>query len=84
MLSRDAGRSDRERRIREIIARHPVGTQEELAVTLRRTGASHLERLRANVDPAVPMLYVPYQFARFHGVRATNQVSAALSAELGY
>lgn len=36
--SRDAGRSDRERRIREIIARHPVGTQEELAATLRRQG----------------------------------------------
>jgi len=36
--SRDAGPSDRERRIREIIARHPVGTQEELAVTLRRQG----------------------------------------------
>ena len=62
----------------------PVLDGAGLAVTLRRTGASHLERLRANVDPAVPMLYVPYQFARFHGVRATNQVSAALSAELGY
>src|SRR5436853_4485723 len=35
---RDAGRSDREHRIREIIARHPVGTQEELAATLRRQG----------------------------------------------
>ena len=34
-LSRDAGRSDRERRIREIIARRPVGTQEELAATLQ-------------------------------------------------
>ena len=70
----------------DILEGSPIHGPDETfhALTLRRTGASHLERLRANVDPAVPMLYVPYQFARFHGVRATNQVSAALSAELGY
>jgi len=37
-ISRDAPRGDRERRIREIIARHQVGTQEELAEALRRQG----------------------------------------------
>ena len=62
----------------------PVLDGAGLAVTMRRTGATHLERLRAAVDPAVPMLYVPYLFARSHGLRATRQVAAALSAELGY
>jgi len=37
-MPRDATRADRERRIREIIAHHPVGTQEELAAALRRQG----------------------------------------------
>ncbi len=37
-ILRDAPRGDRERRIREIIARQPVGTQEELAAALRRLG----------------------------------------------
>jgi hypothetical protein len=62
----------------------PVLDGAALAVTMRRTGAAHLERLRAEVDPAVPIFYVPYQFARSHGLRSTRQVAAALSAELGY
>jgi transcriptional regulator of arginine metabolism len=37
-MPRDATRADRERRIREIIAQHPVGTQEALAAALRRQG----------------------------------------------
>jgi len=37
-IPRDATRADRDRRSREIIARHPVGTQEELAGALRRRG----------------------------------------------
>lgn len=37
-ILRDAVRSDRERRIRGLIAQHPVGTQEELAAALRRLG----------------------------------------------
>jgi hypothetical protein len=53
-------------------------------VTLRRTRAGHIERLRAGVDPTVAMLYVPYLFLRSHGLRATHQVSEALAAELGY
>ena len=55
-----------------------------LAVALRRGSAEHLERLRAELDRSVPMLYVPYLFLRTHGMRATRMVAAALSAELGY
>jgi hypothetical protein len=40
--------------------------------------------LRAAVDPAVPLLYVPELFVRSHGMRSTRQVAEALSAELGY
>ena len=35
-----------------------------LAVTVRRDGVAHLERLRAAIDPEVPLLYLPYLFAR--------------------
>ncbi|MDQ6615704.1 MAG: ArsA family ATPase [Actinomycetota bacterium] len=55
-----------------------------MAVTLRRTRAEHLERLRAGIDPGVPMLYLPYLFARSHGLRSTRQLAEALSAELGF
>jgi anion-transporting ArsA/GET3 family ATPase len=53
-----------------------------LAVTLRRTRAAHLERLREAIDPDVPLLFVPELFARTHGLRATRQVADALAAEL--
>jgi anion-transporting ArsA/GET3 family ATPase len=62
----------------------PVLDAARLAVTLRRTRAGHLDHLRSALDPAVPMLYVPYLFARGHGLRTTGQVADALSAELGY
>jgi anion-transporting ArsA/GET3 family ATPase len=55
-----------------------------LAVTLRRTRSGHLARLRAGVDPTLPILYVPELFARGHGLRTTNQVAQALGAELGF
>lgn len=55
-----------------------------LAVALRRGSAEHLERLREALGKKVPMLYVPYQFVRGHGMRATRQVAEALSSELGY
>ena len=61
----------------------PVLSAAILAVTMRRTRASHLERLRAGIDPSVPLLYLPYLFSRSHGLRATRQVAAALAAELG-
>ena len=69
------------------VAGGPVGSVLEaarLAVTLRRTRAGHLERLRASIDAAVPLLYVPYLFTRGHGLRTTGQVADALGDELGY
>jgi anion-transporting ArsA/GET3 family ATPase len=62
----------------------PIMDAAELAVTLRRTRAGHLERLRAGVPSEIPLLYVPYLFARSHGLRSTRQIAEALSAELGY
>jgi anion-transporting ArsA/GET3 family ATPase len=53
-----------------------------LAVTLRRTRAAHLDRLREGIASAVPMLYVPELFARYHGLRATRQVADSLATEL--
>jgi len=52
-----------------------------LAVSLRRTRATHLERLRAEVD--LPMLYLPYLFTRSHGLRVTRMMADALDEELG-
>jgi anion-transporting ArsA/GET3 family ATPase len=52
-----------------------------LAVSLRRTRAVHLERLRAEVD--LPLLYVPYLFVRADGLRVTRVVADALGEELG-
>jgi hypothetical protein len=55
-----------------------------LAVTLRRTRAEHLGRLRDELPPALELLYLPYLFTRDYGVRATNSIAEALGAELGY
>ncbi|MDY7099630.1 MAG: ArsA family ATPase [Actinomycetota bacterium] len=54
-----------------------------LAVGLRRGRAEHLERLRTDLDPAIPMLYLPELFTRSHGIRTTRQVAEALGEELG-
>jgi anion-transporting ArsA/GET3 family ATPase len=62
----------------------PVLEGARLAVTMRRTRAGHLQRLRQELDPAVPMLYLPYLFSRSHGVRTTRQVAASLGEELGF
>ncbi len=61
----------------------PVLEGARLAVTMRRTRAGHLERLRAGLPPEVPVLYLPYLFARFHGLRTTKQVATSLAEELG-
>ena len=53
-----------------------------LAVTVRRDGVAHLERLRAEISMEVPLLYLPYLFGRAHGLRAVRQVARALSEEL--
>jgi len=53
-----------------------------LAVSLRRTRATHLEELKHAVE--LPLLYVPYLFVRDHGLRVTRMVADALGAELGH
>jgi len=62
----------------------PMMEAARLAVTMRRTRAGHIERLRSSIDPSIPLLYVPYMFMRAHGFRTTRQVAEALSAELSY
>jgi anion-transporting ArsA/GET3 family ATPase len=62
----------------------PLLQAARLTVTMRRSRMVHLATLRGAVDPAVPLLYIPYLFFRRHGLRATRQVTEALSAELGY
>jgi anion-transporting ArsA/GET3 family ATPase len=62
----------------------PVMEAARLAVTMRRTRAGHIDRLRTSIDPSIPLLYVPYMFMRAHGFRTTRQVAEALSAELSY
>jgi anion-transporting ArsA/GET3 family ATPase len=56
----------------------------QLAVRLRRTRGVHLARLRSELPPGTPLLYVPYLFQRSHGARATSQVAAHLGEELGF
>ena len=52
-----------------------------LAVAMRRSRIEHLSHLRDSVD--LPMLFVPYLFARSQGRRETGMVADALTAELG-
>ena len=52
-----------------------------LAVSMRRTKATHLARLRDAVD--LPLLYLPYLFVRDHGLRVTRMVADRLGEELG-
>lgn len=53
----------------------------QLAVSLRRTRAVHLTRLRETLD--LPMLYLPYLFVRAEGLRVVRMVAEALGEELG-
>jgi anion-transporting ArsA/GET3 family ATPase len=62
----------------------PVLDAARLAVTLRRTRAGHLTRLRAELPGDLPLLYLPYLFTRSHGVRVTTQIAEALGEELGF
>jgi anion-transporting ArsA/GET3 family ATPase len=62
----------------------PVLEGARLAVTMRRTRAGHLDHLRQALDPAVPVLLLPYLFTRAHGLRTTRQVAASLGEELGF
>ncbi|HYI62177.1 MAG TPA: ArsA family ATPase [Acidimicrobiales bacterium] len=60
----------------------PILDAAELAVTLRRTRAAHLQTLRAGLTD-VDLLYLPEVFARSTGLRFTRQVAEALDEELG-
>jgi len=62
----------------------PITDAARLAVTLRRSRAEHLERLRDALPPDLPQLYLPYLFLRSHGMRSTRQAADALAGELGY
>ena len=53
----------------------------DLAVTLRRTRAAHLSRLRQTVE--LPLLYLPELFIRAQGMRVTRMVAGSLGEELG-
>ncbi len=74
LVARDLGTS------RELV--EDVLAAARLAVTVRRDGVAHLERLRAEIASEVPLLYLPYLFARAQGLRAVRQVARALSEEL--
>jgi anion-transporting ArsA/GET3 family ATPase len=77
---------ENERRLSEALdtSVRPILDGAQLAVTLRRTRAAHLTRLRRELPDGTPLLYVPYLFQRSHGVRATRQVAEHLAEELGY
>jgi len=61
----------------------PVLEAARLAVTMRRTRSSHLQRLQAGLPEGLPVLLLPYLFARTHGLRTTRQVAKSLGEELG-
>ena len=55
----------------------------ELAITLRRSRAEHIARLRSELPAGVPVMNLPYLFTRAHGIRATRQLADALGDEIG-
>jgi anion-transporting ArsA/GET3 family ATPase len=61
----------------------PVLEAARLAVTLRRTRSTHLQRLQAGLPQGLPVLLLPYLFARSFGARTTRQVARSLGEELG-
>jgi anion-transporting ArsA/GET3 family ATPase len=61
----------------------PVLEAARLAVTLRRTRSTHLQHLQAGLPADLPVLLLPYLFARSFGARTTHQVAHALGEELG-
>ena len=62
----------------------PLLEAARLAVTMRRTGAGHLQRLQAGLPPDLPVLLLPELFTRTHGLRTTRQMAQALGEELGH
>ena len=61
----------------------PVLEGARLAVTMRRTRSAHMQRLQAGLTKGLPVLLLPYLFARSFGARTTRQVAHALGEELG-
>jgi anion-transporting ArsA/GET3 family ATPase len=53
-----------------------------LAVGLRRASATHLATLRERIPAGLPLIYVPYQFTRSHGMRTTHVVAELLGEEV--
>ncbi len=62
----------------------PIFDAARLAVTLRRSRASHLERLRSEINKNVPLLYLPYRFNRSEGLKSVRTTATYLSDELGF
>ena len=60
----------------------PVLDAARLAADLRRSRAVHLERLNAELPPNIPLVIVPYLFAKMHGMRMTKQIAERLGEEL--
>ncbi len=54
----------------------------DLAVRLRRSRTSHIARLRQELPPRTPMMYVPEMFSRAQGIRATRMIADAIGDEL--
>lgn len=54
----------------------------DLAVRLRRSRTSHIARLRGELPPDTPMMYVPEMFTRAQGIRATRMIADAIEDEL--
>ena len=54
-----------------------------LATQLRRHRSRHLHALRREMDPSVPLYYLPELFTRAEGLRMTRQVATHLAEELG-
>jgi anion-transporting ArsA/GET3 family ATPase len=61
----------------------PVLEAARLAVTMRRTRSVHMQRLQGGLPEGLPVLLLPYLFARSFGARTTRQVADALGEELG-
>jgi anion-transporting ArsA/GET3 family ATPase len=62
----------------------PVLDGARLAVTLRRSRAEHLTRLRDDLPPDVALVYLPYLFTRSFGLRATRTLGDAFGDEIGF
>ena len=63
---------------------HAVLDGADLAVSLRRSRVSHMARLREGLPSGLPVINLPFLFARSHGVRATARIAESLGEELGF